>query len=229
MRIGKKAYAPDGSLCPVGFENLIRRSRHSSMARQLSDTAGFLLLHDVVRMANLRAEDIRMVVRHNHMDGTPRFQIVSVPTDSGDQEFVRATSGHSFDIADDIVSILQNASRRARRAWRRPLAPSVDIGPVHAEPTESGLQEPRVGPQHPSGAQASSSSASLAPVGPSGDAAVDDVVAPLSGVFAPSDAEPEPAPDIAHAAASELPLSPDTVAAKTEGVLPVSLVDDAVP
>jgi hypothetical protein len=137
-------------------------------------------------------------LRFSHKDGTPRFQMVTVPTDSGDQEFVRATSGHSFDVTDDIVTILQNAAREARRAWRLPSALAVAVPPV------PGPQEPDVGPQLPADTQASSSSTCAPPVVPL-------VVA--AGVFAPVEDEP----------------MPPAFEPKAEGVLPVSLVDDAVP
>ena len=121
MHFKNKAHAPDGTLCHVGFNSISRKSRAlaaglrlSAVAKQLTDTAGFLHLHEAVRVANMRAEALRMVVRFSHLDGTPRFKMVTVPTDTSDQEVVRATSGHSFDIADDIVSILQNAAREAR-------------------------------------------------------------------------------------------------------------------
>ena len=58
---------------------------------------------------------LRMAARYSHSHGTPRFQRVLVPTDGGESEFIRATSGHSFDIPDDLISLLQNAARDAKR------------------------------------------------------------------------------------------------------------------
>jgi hypothetical protein len=172
--------------------------RHSSLAKQLADSEGFLPMHQASRMANLRPKDIQLAVQFSHRSGTPRFQTVSVPTDAGDQEFIRATSGHSYDVTDDVVSLLQNAAREARRACRLPPAPPVPAFDLQVP----GPQEPDVGPP-PLDSQPSASSSSL----------LEQV--PLSapeGVFAPAVEEDAPA-----------------VQTKSEGVLPVSLVDDVVP
>jgi hypothetical protein len=147
----------------------------------------------------LHAKVIRNVVRFSHKLGTPRFQLVRVPTVDGDEEFVRATSGHSFEVADDIIGILQNAAREARREARN--RPAMAVSP----PPAPGPQEPDVGPQHALGVQASSSSSAAPP----------SVPLEASGVFA--------APLLDDEA-----LAP-ALAPKAEGVLPVSLVDDAVP
>jgi hypothetical protein len=151
--------------------------------------------------SRLHAKVIRTVVRFSHKLGTPRFQLVRVPTVDGDEEFVRATSGHSFDVADDIIGILQNAAREARRDARN--RPALAVSP----PPAPGPHQPDVGPQHALGAQASSSSAAAPPPEPS--------AASGSGVFAPPPLDDEA-------------LAP-ALAPKAEGVLPVSLVDDAVP
>jgi hypothetical protein len=140
---------------------------------------------------------IRMAAQFSHKDGTPRFQMVTIPTDSGDQEFIRATSGHTFDINDDIVSLLQNAARDARRASRLPSALPVPPFPL------SGPQEPDVGPLHPQGLQPATSSSAASAEAP----------AEAHGVFA---------------AVEEVEL-PSALEPKAEGVLPVSLVDDAIP
>jgi hypothetical protein len=172
--------------------------RHSSLAKQSSDAEGFLPLHTVAGAAKLHVQAIRLAVQFSHKAGTPRFQMVTVPTVDGDQEYVRATSGHSFEVTDDIVSILQNAAREARRASRLP--PALPVAP----PPLPGPQEPDVGPSHPQGMQPATSSSSASAVVPPAEA---------HGVFA---------------SVEELSLSTD-LAPKTEGVLPVSLVDDAVP
>jgi hypothetical protein len=149
--------------------------------------------------SRLHAKVIRNVVRFSHKLGTPRFQLVRIPTVDGDEEFVRATSGHSFEVADDIIGILQNAAREARREARN--RPALAVSPVPAP----GPQEPDVGPLHVLGVQAASSSAAAPPSVPLAD----------SGVFAPPLIDDEA-------------LAPALVP-KAEGVLPVSLVDDAVP
>jgi hypothetical protein len=140
---------------------------------------------------------IRMAAQFSHKDGTPRFQMVTIPTDSGDQEFIRATSGHTFDINDDIVSLLQNAARDARRASRLPSALPVSPFP------SPGPQEPDAVPLHPQGLQPATSSSS-----PSAEAP-----ALAQGVFSANE---------------EMEL-PTALEPKAEGVLPVSLVDDAIP
>jgi hypothetical protein len=168
--------------------------RHSDVSKQLADTAGFLNLHEVFMVANLRIDDIRTCVKFSHRDGTPRFQSVLVPTDAGVQHYVRATRSQSFEVADDIIATLQIAARDARRAWNNPsMVETMGETDACAVPT---VVEPRP-PADPSVSSASPS----AP--------------PAEGVFAAAEAEPETAPSL--------------MAPKIEGVLPVSLVDDAVP
>ena len=144
---------------------------------------------------------LRVVARFSHCNGTPRFQRVLVPTDEGETEFIRATSGHSFDINDDLISLLQNAARDARRTRyvQRPVEPE----PV-AEAAPAG--QPDVPDAEPAIASTSSSSASC------------DVIVP------PEEQGPVPAPPL-------LPIEHRPIEPKIEtpGVHHVSLSDDATP
>ena len=122
MHQGDRAYAPDGSLCPSTYSCLSRRGReltyacrHSPLAHASASAEGFLPVDAVCHLTGMDLTTLRMVARFSHANGTPRFQRVLVPTDGGQSEFIRATSGHSFDIPDDLISLLQNAVRDAKR------------------------------------------------------------------------------------------------------------------
>ena len=95
--VGPKAYAADGAVCPMRFQNLTRKSRalaaallRSSLAREEASSEGFLPVRQVADLARLSIEALRQVGRFSHVDGTPRFQLVTIPTDTGDQEYIRA-------------------------------------------------------------------------------------------------------------------------------------------
>ena len=94
---------------------------------------------------------LRMVARYSHSSGTPRFQRVLVPTDEGESEFIRATSGHSFDIPDDLISLLQNAARDAKRqnigvaqVSRRPAPYIAPVDPVDLAATSSSSSSRKI-------------------------------------------------------------------------------------
>ena len=154
---------------------------------------------------------LRVVARFSHSSGTPRFQRVLVPTDEGETEFIRATSGHSFVITDDLISLWQNASRDARRTR-----------PAQALPVEP---EPVV-------AVAAAHAGPIFPVGHPDDTSAAPAIAPAAssaaprGVFEPPEEQgPVPASPLV------LPLEHRPIEPKVEtpGVQHVSLSDDATP
>ena len=102
MHLGDRAFAPDGSLCPSSFKVLSRKGReltwalrHSDLAHASASAEGFLSVEATCDLTYMDLYTLRMVARYSHLNGTPRFQRVLVPTDGGQSEFIRATSGHS--------------------------------------------------------------------------------------------------------------------------------------